>query len=73
MKQTVSVGLHHRLALAIVGTFLLLVVVLLPLAVDSVVWGFRGPPSSRVYPLLAASGPVSPQHTRLVSVQLPMD
>jgi len=65
MKQTDSVGLHHRLALAIVGAFLLLVMVLLPLAVDNVVWGFRGPPSSRVYPLLAASGPVSPQHTRL--------
>jgi hypothetical protein len=57
--------LHHRLALAIVGAFLLLVVVLLPLAVDNVVWGFRGPPSSRVYPLLTASEPALPQHTRL--------
>jgi hypothetical protein len=65
MKPTESVGLHHRLALAIVGAFLLLVVVVLPLAVENIVWGFRGPPSSRVYPLLAASGPSSPQHTRL--------
>jgi hypothetical protein len=59
------VALSHRVALAVVGTVVLALAALLPIAVVSAALHLVGLPYSQVYSLTAPTGPPAASHTRL--------
>jgi hypothetical protein len=65
MQDAEQVALRHRVALALVGMLLLVLLVLLPIALVSVLWHVTGMPYEHVYSLSAPDTPPAPSHSRL--------
>jgi hypothetical protein len=65
MQEIARVGVRHRVALALVGTLVLVLMALLPFAVVSALWNVVGVPYDRVYSLTPAASSPTPSHSRL--------
>jgi hypothetical protein len=65
VQEVARVALRHRVALTVVGTVVLILAALLPIAVASAAFHLVGQPYSQVYSLTAPIGPPAASHTRL--------